>query len=451
MLLEFKTKNYKSFKDELVFSMTPAPKQKGLDYSVIQEKIGKNTYKGLSSAVIYGPNASGKTNIIGAMDTFRSIILRGNIRNDRDLINPNIASARLELIPNNLSKDCEPVSFSIKFTEMNMLIEYSLIAVLGNFLDEDYPRKIISETLSVNEQIIFDRNGNLEIGSLDCIKDYLVNEFDKNKKYLTMVAKNNLIDDELFLQQGFKSMFSSRLSGIITEWLTNKFLTVISANALRLAIMVKNMKKDSVYINSIINNAAKHFGINSNALGYLVKNDNNETTLCSVFDSEGKKVNMPAEHFESLGTIRFVNLFPLILETLLNGNILVIDEFDASIHPIALMNIINIFHNNDININHAQLIFNTHNPIFLNKNLFRRDEIKFVERNDETHISIHYSLSDFGTSGLTGVRKNEDYMSNYFVDRYGAIKDIDFTPMVKQALHIEEDSEEDYRRRTDNE
>jgi hypothetical protein len=99
------------------------------------------------------------------MDTFRSIILRGNIRNDRDLINPNIASARLELIPNNLSKDCEPVSFSIKFTEMNMLIEYSLIAVLGNFLDEDYPRKIISETLSVNEQMIFDRNGNLEIGS----------------------------------------------------------------------------------------------------------------------------------------------------------------------------------------------------------------------------------------------------------------------------------------------
>ena len=97
MLLEFKTKNYKSFKDELVFSMTPAPKQKGLDYSVIQEKIGKNTYKGLSSAVIYGPNASGKTNIIGAMDTFRSIILRGNIRNDRDLINPNIASALLNL------------------------------------------------------------------------------------------------------------------------------------------------------------------------------------------------------------------------------------------------------------------------------------------------------------------------------------------------------------------
>ena len=441
MLLEFKAKNYKSFKDELVFSMIPTPKQKGLDYSIIEEQIGKKKYKGLCSAVIYGPNASGKTNIIGAMDTFRSIILKGNIRNDKDLLNPNIASAKLELIPNNLSTNCDPVSFLIKFTEMNMLIEYSLTASLGNFLEEDYQRRIISETLSINEQMIFNRNGNLEIGSLNCIKDYLVNEFDKHEKYLTKVAKSNLINDELFLQQGFKNMFSSRLSGIISDWLTNKFLTVISANALRLAIMVKNMKKDSVYINGIINSVAKHFGINSNAIGYLVKNDNNETTLCSIFDNDGKKVNIPAEQFESFGTIRFVNLFPLILETLLNGNILAVDEFDASIHPIALMNIISIFHNNDININHAQLIFNTHNPIFLNKNLFRRDEIKFVERNEDTHISTHYSLSDFGTSGSTGVRKNEDYMKNYFIDRYGAIKDIDFTPMIKHALQIKEESD----------
>ena len=52
MLLEFRTSNYKSFKDELVFSLTPAPKQKGLDYSILEEKIGKKTYKGLCSAII---------------------------------------------------------------------------------------------------------------------------------------------------------------------------------------------------------------------------------------------------------------------------------------------------------------------------------------------------------------------------------------------------------------
>ena len=51
------------------------------------------------------------------------------------------------------------------------------------------------------------------------------------------------------------------------------------------------------------------------------------------------------------------------------GGTLIVDEFDASIHPMALMSIINIFHNDDINIHNAQLIFNTHNPIFLNSNL----------------------------------------------------------------------------------
>ena len=63
MLLEFSIKNYKSFKDKMTFSMLAAPKQKGLDYSVITKKIGSKTYKVLSSAIIYGPNASGKTNL----------------------------------------------------------------------------------------------------------------------------------------------------------------------------------------------------------------------------------------------------------------------------------------------------------------------------------------------------------------------------------------------------
>lgn len=57
-----------------------------------------------------------------------------------------------------------------------------------------------------------------------------------------------------------------------------------------------------------------------------------------------------------------------------------------------------------------------------------------MERDDDTNFSIHYSLSDFGTSGEKGVRKNEDYMKNYFVSQYGAIKDIDFTSVIEELL-----------------
>ena len=120
----------------------------------------------------------------------------------------------------------------------------------------------------------------------------------------------------------------------------------------------------------------------------------------------------------------------------MNGGTLVVDEFDASIHPMALMNIINIFHNDSLNKNCAQLIFNTHNPIFLDASLLRRDEIKFVERDEETGNSIHYALSDFRTAD--GVRKGEDYMSNYFVSRYGAVRDIDFTPLLENVIENEE-------------
>ena len=71
MLLYFSAANDKSFREPFVFSMEPAPKQKGLDSSVFSEKAGKETVRGLCSSVIYGPNASGKTNIIGALDIHR--------------------------------------------------------------------------------------------------------------------------------------------------------------------------------------------------------------------------------------------------------------------------------------------------------------------------------------------------------------------------------------------
>jgi len=98
------------------------------------------------------------------------------------------------------------------------------------------------------------------------------------------------------------------------------------------------------------------------------------------------------------------------------------------------MSIINAFHNDDINKKHAQLIFNTHNPIFLNSNIFRRDEIKFVEKDDNTLLSEIYALSDFGTTGENGVRKGDDYMKNYFVSQYGAIKTIDFSPLFEDVM-----------------
>jgi AAA15 family ATPase/GTPase len=434
MLLEFRATNYKSFKEELVFSLIPAPKQKGLDYSIMKTHAGRKTYSGLCSSVIYGPNAAGKTNIIGAMDAFKSIVLRGNIRNDEDSNEPNVAASTLELIPNNTNTAFQPVEFSITFIEDGLYIEYAFAAVIGNFLDSDHKREIIYENLEINGITVFNRNKGLEVGQLQNIQSFLVNAFEENAEGAISLAKNNLNSEELFLTNGFKTMFSSKLVNLITDWLDKKFMIIYQANSMRLIRRFSDPKKKSIYIEKTLNEAANHFGINSNALGYMIDGDNDEAKLYSLFKDNSTEKAIPAELFESYGTIRFINMFPIVVNALSNGGTLIVDEFDASIHPMALMSIINIFHNDDINVNHAQLVFNTHNPIFLNSNLFRRDEIKFVERGEESHHSSLYSLSDFGTTGKTGVRKNEDYMKNYFIDRYGAINDIDFTPIFQSLV-----------------
>lgn len=448
MLLEFSVKNYKSFKDKMTFSMLAAPKQKGLDYSVVSKKVGSKAYKILSSAIIYGPNASGKTNIIGALDTLKHIILRGNIRNGDINNNPNVAAGALELIPNNTLNESEPVELSIKFVENGVSFSYQISIDLGIFLDIKHERKILKEVLFINEELLFERTDKLTFGDFRVIKGYIDKVFLDNQSSAIKIAKNNLRNDELFLTNGFRNIFSSKLVDTMLDWISEKLVVVYRADSVYLARKTNIQDSKSMYVVNILNKAAKTFGINSNGLGYTFDGDKKKTILCSLFqDDERSGVGIPADIFESYGTIRFVNLFPIMADALANGGVLVIDEFDASIHPMALMNIINIFHNNDVNINNAQLIVNSHNPIFLNSNLYRRDEINFVERDDDTHHSYHYTLADFGASGKYGVRKNEDYLKNYFINRYGGIKDIDFAPVFEEVIHnkkkVEEHAQED--------
>ncbi len=446
MLLEFKTKNYKSFVERACFSMIAAPKQKGLDYSLMKVRVKGKEIKGLSSSIIYGPNAAGKTNIIGAMDVIRAIVLRGNVRNSEEKSSPNPAAAILELIPNNNETEAKPVYFSVDFYEEDpeerknkFRIQYELEVDLGTFLDENYSRKIVSEKLTVNGEEVFQRTDSLKLGTMKVIKKYLTNVSEIDSEGIFGIAENSLSKDELFLTNGFKFIFSQKFVKIIVDWFTKKFMVVYRADSMQLIKRFADPKKKAVYVEKTIDEAAKLFGINSNAVGYIVRDDEADAKLYSLFKNMKNRKNaaIAAEIFESYGTIRFINMFPLVIKAMQTGGTLVVDEFDASIHPMALMSIVNVFHNDDINIHHAQLIFNTHNPIFLNSNLFRRDEIKFVERDDDSHQSELYALSDFGTSGDKGVRKHEDYMGKYFISQYGAIKNIDFTPIFEELINSE--------------
>lgn len=426
MLLEFKMKNFKSFKEEMDFKMIPAQKIKGLEYSLISEKVKEKTMKAISCAVIYGPNSGGKTNIIGGMEVLRSIILKGNIRDNDTITSPDTAVDKLGLIPNIESKSKDPVYFYIKFLAQGMLIEFKIVIELGAFLEPNYERKIIEEELKINNCFIYNRGNKLEIGKIETIQEYLIENF--SRETAEKIASSNLDEQELFLNGIFKTLYSKKIYDIIYNWFKDKFKIIYHSDMIRFSPKIStNDKEKKYYVDESLNKAVKDFGLTSKNILYPINDEKEHTEPLSMIELEDRneKVMLPAELFESYGTIRFLNIFPIILMAINTGATLVVDELDASIHPMAIMNLINIFHNDEINVNGAQLIFNTHNPIFLNKSLLRRDEIKFVEKEDKW--STHYSLSDFGTSGKKGVRNSEDYMKNYFISKYGAIKDIDFS------------------------
>jgi len=430
MLRSFSVKNYKSFREENIFSLIKKAKHTDLSYSVFDNKLGKKNLSTLCSSVIYGPNAAGKTNIISAMDTFRSMVIRGNIHNSEQTISSNVAATSLELVPNIESKMEDENIFKIEFLFDNILYNYELILKLGGFLNTKFDRKIISEKLFINNELLFDRGDDLTFGI--AFKNKKISNklnIDVMDEKIIKLLFSGLNNKDLFLTHGFKALVSPILASKFMEWITDKFVVIYDASSIKLLRKFENPDNKTIYVEKTLEKAAKIFGVSGNNLGYTVDNDES-AVLCSLIKS--KDAVIPAKFFESYGTYRFINVFPLVLKALKEGSTLVIDEFDASLHPMALMNIINIFHNDDININHAQLIFDTHNPIFLNADLFRRDEIKLVERNSDNSSEI-YTLADFGTD-KNGVRKGEDYMSNYFVNKYGAINEVDFSDLVEDII-----------------
>lgn len=245
--------------------------------------------KGLSSSVIYGPNAAGKTNIIGAMDVFRAIVLKGNIRNSEEKNSPNPASAALELIPNSNETEARPVYFLVDFYEEDkenrFRIQYELEIDIGTFLDVDYARRIVSETLMVNGECIFQRRDNLMLGNMKTIKKYLSEVAEQDPDKMLEIAKSSLSEEELFLTNGFRLIFSPIFTKLVLDWFTEKFMVIYRADSMQLIKRFSDPQKRTIYVEKTTDKAAKIFGINSNAVGYAIKEDESDAKLYSIFQN----------------------------------------------------------------------------------------------------------------------------------------------------------------------
>ena len=311
MLLEFKMKNFKSFRNLVEFKMTPAQKIKDLEYSLLKEKANNKEEKALSSSVIYGPNSSGKTNLIGGLQVFKAIVLRGNIKDADDLTSINIATEKLDFIPHIDSKENEPTYFYIKFLTNNMIIEYSITFLTEKLLSKEKDkRKILEEKLKIDGNNIYIRNEKIQIENLEYLKEkeLLIENF--HEEVAKDIINSNIEPQELLLNVMFKTLYSKKIYEIITNWFQDKLRIIYHADKIHYApnlesrIDIKNSNK-KLFSNPQINEAVKEIGLTSEKIAYPITDKKDLIFPVSVIKTiDEKGIVVPAEFFESFGTLR---------------------------------------------------------------------------------------------------------------------------------------------------
>lgn len=435
MLINYSFSNFRSFKNKTSLSMV-AGKQRTFNENLIR----KNGLRIIPSAVIYGANASGKSNIIMSLAVMKEIILSGGINDNSPYL------YNLEIYPfAHCNGNDTPMEFEIEFINKG----YHLVYQLGIFVKkfERGKRRIVHENLYVftkpSQYIkIFERN----LDGVKIMKDKkALNIIKFDEKLLRDFEKKineNLDDRELFLTRAFKSTISNELAEVIIDFFEEK-LVVVSDFTLKKTNLIFSVKglpnKDFFAWNRILDGFVKNADFGPQEIVFKSNESDSEDTtdmeLVSIYECDGKKIIIPAELMESRGTLKLID-FAIPFEGLFSaGGVFVLDEFDAAIHPEIIKGILALFNNSDINKSGAQLIFTTHNPIYLNNRIFRRDQIRFVEKNPETYESVIYSLADFGSEE---VRNDHNYLINYFKGNYGALPFIDFSKLLIKESGSEE-------------
>ena len=443
MLLNFKVKNFKSFKNETVFTMLSSMQKAHSDY-VVNKTISGNKLKVLPMSVIYGANASGKTNIVLAMYILKKMIIEGTLD-----------SKELEAYKSVLSfirDKCwyEPVELEITFSTINNIYRYGIY-----FTDID-AYSITKEYLFINDNKIFERDkeNNIQMPINLLVKKGFIEKNEEDFANILLKKINSTLNDKkLVISGAVSNLISGNYFNEILEWFI-KFNVVMNANDmdfqqkdLKAIISQDTTDKKEVRKKFFESDSVKEimgfaeFG--SQIIGFVAEPDMDDLSMCSMYRIPFEKDDLMDSPYyismivdsnlmESKGTIHLIRLLQPFIDALENGGVIVLDEMDASLHFEIVVSLIRIFNNKELNKKGAQLIFNTHNPIYLNGELLRHDQIVMVEKNKDTLTSNIYALSDYK------LRPEERILKNYLAGKYGALPHMDLEIAFKHILEREE-------------
>ena len=415
MLIEFTVENFRSFRKKQTFSLLASKDKELLE----QNTFRANKYNLLKTEIVYGANASGKSTLFMALiSLLKFSVLSGPRSQKGDTID--IAPFMLDVNNQNEpsffeilfileNEDSTPIRYryGIKLDRKHVIEEY-LFAV--NKIKEVNLFDRIEQSITPNKTY-FPESENF---STKTVRD--------NASYLSVCAQNNGEISGKIIKY-FKKITVT--SGIDTP----PFITMERINRgenlnritkfLQFAdIQVQGLKKQRTPVT---------FDIPDPDLAEFLKKkfpnaENDQISYAhNLYDKEEKKGFWYfTEDLESLGTRKLFNYAGVILPTLDNGGVLFIDEFDSSLHPLIVENIIKLFNDKRYNKNNAQLIVSCQSVSLMTNKLFRRDQIWICEK-DKYGASEIYSLMDFEDL----VRKDANFNKNYLAGKYGGVPNID--------------------------
>ena len=401
MIINFRFKNFKNFKDEVNFSF-----EKGNKKELPEHIINKNNYNLLPIKAIYGSNAAGKSNLLLAFNLLKKMIITGNIREQKDNY--------IGLCSNfSTKKDYEtPIEFDITFMINEDIYEYKI--AIKNYYKE-MKSEILLESLYENKEMIFSREKNLVTFSKNnkVIKKHY--EIFSKKEIADTYKKqleNNLLSNNTFIN--WYQIIDGELCQKIKNFFINKVIIIENIDKEKIDLpkeLKKETIKNSQFINILVNKLLHE--LKHDDVKIYFKKEENKPLIPIVkysFKDENSSIEALAEATESKGILKLIDLIGIIKDSLENGTVLMIDELDASIHHEIIYSIISAYGDQTINKKGAQLVFTTHNPVYMNERLLRRDEIVFVEKNNET--SYIHTLDDYN------IRNDKRYLRNYLAGEF---------------------------------
>ena len=410
MILDFRVKNFRSLRDEQVLSLVAAKDKSLQEFNTVPSGL-KAAPLLLRSAVIYGPNAGGKSNLIKALQFMRGVVAESALLMKPDQpfnIQPFLLDAESRK---------KPTEFEITFILDGVRHQY------GFSLTSE---RVTSEHLLVYKaskpQQWFKRTFDPATG-----KD--IYELGPNLKGDKSLWERTTRSNTLFLSMAVH-LNSEQLRPIF-GWFVNKLAIMNDMAPLNPQFSIEMLRKPEgkqaicdfltaadisvTDINVVSRKVPGRFFQVDAATGKTEVGDNEQEVHELQFHhitEHGKAVFGLGD--ESTGTRNLLFFAGPILDVLDKGLTLVIDELNNSLHPLLVRRLVEMFHNPKLNAHGAQLIFVTHDTSLLDPELFRRDQIWFVEK-DQAQASKLYPLSDFSP------RKHEALERGYLMGRYGAL------------------------------